>query len=254
LDLKRFMISIIIPTLNEKDYLPLLLDSIKKQDFSDYEIIVADAGSGDNTVEIAKKYGCKIVPGGLPAEGKNNGAREARGSLLLFLDADVFLVPGFFKKSVKEFNKRKLGIASFRLLPRESKIGRFLFDFFYNLPVRLMEKFLPHAAMGILVEKKLFDKVGGFDPTIKIAEDHDLARRIAKISKFGIIKSTKLYVSERRFKKDGWLKTFLKYIFTEIHMIFLGPVKKDIFKYEFDGYSKIVKKDIKYFYKKDNNK
>ena len=80
------MLSIIIPTLNEEKYLPVLLESIKKQKFEgDYELIVADAGSQDKTVEIARNFGGKIVPGGLPAKGRNQGAAEARGDLFLFL-------------------------------------------------------------------------------------------------------------------------------------------------------------------------
>ena len=59
-------ISIIIPTYNEEEYLPKLLESIKSQDFTDYEVIVADAQSNDNTREIAKEYGCVVVEGGLP--------------------------------------------------------------------------------------------------------------------------------------------------------------------------------------------
>ena len=91
------MLSIIIPCLNEEEYLPLLLESVKKQKFLDYEIILADAGSKDKTLQIAKKYNCKIVPGGLPSKGRNQGAKKAKGDLLLFLDADVILPDGFFK-------------------------------------------------------------------------------------------------------------------------------------------------------------
>ena len=65
------MLSIIIPTLNEEKYLPLLLEAIKKQKVDgNLEIIVADAGSQDRTIEIARDFGCKIVPGGLPARGR----------------------------------------------------------------------------------------------------------------------------------------------------------------------------------------
>ena len=74
-------LSIIIPTYNEEEYLHKLLDSIKSQSFSDYEIIVADANSKDNTREIAISYGCKVVNGGLPAIGRNNGAKVAEGRL-----------------------------------------------------------------------------------------------------------------------------------------------------------------------------
>ncbi len=69
------MLSIIIPTLNEEKWLLFILESIKHQNFKNYEIIVADAGSRDKTIAIAKHYGCEIVPGGCPAAGRNNGAK-----------------------------------------------------------------------------------------------------------------------------------------------------------------------------------
>ena len=65
----KMKLSIIIPTYNEEKYLPELLKSIKEQNFSSYEIIVADNDSNDNTVKIAESYGCKVVSGGLPAIG-----------------------------------------------------------------------------------------------------------------------------------------------------------------------------------------
>ena len=86
-------ISIIIPTKNEEDFLPLLLKSIKKQTYSNYEIIVADAGSSDNTKEIAKKSGCKLVKGGYPDEGRNKGAEKAskKSNIFIFMDSDIIL-------------------------------------------------------------------------------------------------------------------------------------------------------------------
>ena len=233
------MLSIVIPTLNEEKHLALLLESIKKQDFKNYEIIIADAGSKDKTLGIAKKYDCKIAIGGSPAQGRNNGAKAAKGDLLLFLDADVFLPEKTFGKVLKEFKKRKLKIATFFLMPSEKeKASSFFFTFFYNIPIFLLEKILPHAAMGILIEKKLFKKLNGFNEEIKLAEDHDLARRAGKLAKYGILKSAKLYVSDRRFKKEGWLKTYSKYLLAESHMVLIGPVKSDIFKYKFDHYLK----------------
>jgi len=237
------MLSIIIPTLNEEKNLTKLLESIKSQDFKEYEIIVADAGSKDNTKKIAKKFGSKIVRGGSPAKGRNAGAKAAKNSTLLFLDADVVLKKNTLKKVLKEFKEKKLKIATFFLLPSgKKKTPKFLFTFFYNIPIFLLEKVLPHAAMGILVDKKLFNRLGGFDEKITLAEDHDLARRAEKLGKYGIIKSANIYVSDRRFQKEGWLKTYSKYLLCEGHMILIGPVKKDLFKYTFEHLKKIDKK------------
>ena len=128
------MLSIIIPTLNEEDYLPLLLESIKNQSLKDCQIIVADAGSSDTTLDIAKNNNCIIAPGGLPARGRNNGAKIAKGELLFFLDADTVLPDdNFLKKSLSEFDARNLSIASFCLKPIPSKkISSFLLNLFYN--------------------------------------------------------------------------------------------------------------------------
>ena len=231
------MLSIIIPTLNEEEYLVKLLQSIQKQDYQDFEIIVADAGSQDRTIEIAKEYGCKIVEGGLPGPGRNKGARVAQGSLLFFVDADVEFPEGAFQKILQEFSSRELGVASFLLLAKK-RTHRIIFHAFYNVPILLGEKIIPHGAMGILVTKEIFDIVGGFDETIELAEDHHFVREAAKHAKFGLFRSVKLTVSSRRFETDGWVKTYIKFLAAGIHMIFRGPPKSDLFKYQFDHYEK----------------
>lgn len=237
------MLSIIIPTLNEEDYLPLLLESIKRQGKTDLEIIVSDAGSKDRTIEIAINYGCKIVKGGLPSKGRNEGAKIAKGNLLLFLDADLILPNNFLKRSLKEFEERKIDIASFLIQPNSQKrISKFLFDIFYNLPILIIGKFSPHGAMGILIKKSLHERINGFDEGIKLCEDHDYLRRGGEIGKFAIIRSLKIFSSLRRFETDGWFITYLRYILSEIHLIFIGPVRSDIFKYKFGHYPKKEKK------------
>jgi glycosyltransferase involved in cell wall biosynthesis len=238
------MLSIIIPALNEEKYLPLLLESIKKQKSKDYELILADAGSKDKTIEIAKNNNCKIVPGGLPAKGRNEGAKFAKGETLFFLDADTILPDDFLEKAVTEFNERNLDLASFCLiaLPK-NKISSFFLNIFYNKPIVLLESALPHAATGIFVKKDIFKKIGGFDEDVKLAEDHYLARRAQRVfkAKIGIIRSTKVFVSDRRFKTDGWIKIGIKYLLCELHLIFIGPVKSNIFNYKFNHYKNCKK-------------
>ena len=233
------MLSIIIPALNEEDYVEFLLESIKKQDLKDYEIILADAGSTDKTVEIAGKHQCKIIKGGLPAAGRNNGAKVAKGDLLFFLDADTVLPENFFKKAFEEFDKRKLDLGSFCLVPLpKSKLSYFLINLFYNQYIVLFENALVHAAVGIMVKKDIFEKTGGFDEDVKLAEDHYFARRAKIVAQAtcGIFKSTEIFVSDRRFRRDGWIRIGVKYLLCELHLILIGPVKSDIFNYRFNHY------------------
>jgi len=233
------MLSIIIPTLNEEDYLPLVLASIKHQKFTDYEVIVADAGSKDKTLEIARQYHCVVTEGGLPARGRNNGAKVAKGDVLFFLDADSILPDDFFTKALNEYSARTLDLASFCLHPfPEKPLSTFLVKVFYNWLIVASEKILPHAAVGVLVKRDLFETLNGYDETIMLAEDHDLGRRAAKVARFGIIRSVEIFVSDRRYKTDGFFSVGMKYFFCELYTIFIGPVRSNMFRYKFAHYKK----------------
>ena len=111
LKLKAIMLSIVIPTFNEEKYLPKLLESLKKQTFQQYEIIVADNNSKDNTRQLAKKYGCNVIGGGLPGIARNKGANTANYDLL-FLDADIILDDSFLHNLLDKIYLKKLDIAS----------------------------------------------------------------------------------------------------------------------------------------------
>jgi len=230
------MLSIIIPTLNEEEYIPRLLESIKKQSFTDYEIIVADAASTDKTLEIAQSHWCRIVEGGLPGRARNNGARVAQGEFLLFLDADVILPADFLQKALDEFKKKKLDIASFPMDLYPSQPFSQFSSNFYNHYIIFMQNVQPCAAVGILVKKDMFEKLHGFDETIKLAEDYDLARRAVKSGTFAILRSVKLLTSNRRFVRDGWVVMIGKLMLAELHSVFIGPIRSDIFRYRFNHY------------------
>ncbi len=232
------MLSIIIPTLNEEESLALLLESIKKQEFADnHEIIVADANSKDRTTKIAKSYGCRILEGGSPAKGKNNGAKVAKGDMLLFIDADAVLPDNFLQQALKEFKQRNLDMASFCQKPRtQQEFKILLFNIFYNWPILILERIIPHASQGILVKKTIHKRNKGFDESIKLAEDHSYVRKAKKLGKYGIIHSVRILTSLRRFEKDGWVRTYLKYIVAEIYMLLIGDIRSDIFRYRFNHY------------------
>ncbi len=236
--LMKLPVSIIIPTFNEEHFLPKLLSSLKNQSALPKEIIVADAFSVDNTKQVAKTFGCELVSGGLPSKARNNGTKRASQPILLFLDADVVLPPRFLEKTLKEMADRKLDIASCFVSPRSNlKIDKFLHQF-ANQYMRLTQKFHPHMpGLCIFVKREIHTKIGGFDESLVLAEDHDYLRRARKVGRFGYLKSYKIPVSVRRLSQDGRLKIALKYIAIELHLIFIGKIRKDIFNYKFGHFT-----------------
>jgi glycosyltransferase involved in cell wall biosynthesis len=237
-------LSIIIPTKNEEEYLPKLLESIKKQTFTDYEIIVSDNGSKDKTKEIAKKYGCKIVKGGLPGRARNKGAKVARGSVLLFLDSDTELrMKDFLENNLKEFEKRKLDMAAPFIYLDGKELDKIFFDF-WNKLTKLLQYSLTPVAGGwcIFIKKELHNAIDGFDEKIILGEDSDYAQRavmhkLLKV-KFRTLKGARIQVSTRRLEKEGHLKVALQGVGTGLHWALLGKDRKNKAKYKFDIYGK----------------
>ncbi len=226
------MISIMIPTFNEERYLPKLLDCIKKQTYQNYEVIVADADSKDKTKQIAKKYGYKIVKGGLPAVGRNNGAKIAKGNILLFLDADVQFNKIFLKNAIKEFEERNLDSAGVYINPLRGNLIDNIFFGLFNIWCSATQFFYPNASGGVIFCKKwIHKKINGFDESIKLSEDMDYVKRCSKYGKFRILKNVKVHVSTRRFDKEGRLKVGLKLLLSAFYRIFFGEIKSDVFKY-----------------------
>lgn len=199
------ILSIIIPTYNEEEYLPVLLESIKQQDFSDYEIIVADADSKDNTIKIAEEYGCIVVEGGMPAVGRNNGAKVAKGDYLLFLDSDLKLTEDYLAKVIYEFKMERLGIAITQMKPLSKKTEDKVLHDLANLFMISVEKIKPHGAgcYGIIAKRELHERCGGFNEELTFGEDTEYIERLAKKERFKVLRNAKIGVSTRRLEEEG---------------------------------------------------
>lgn len=228
------MLSVVIPTLNEEKYLPLLLDSLKAQTYRNFEVIVADAGSKDGTREIAAEAGCLIVEGGMPGVGRNRGAAAANGDWILFLDADVILPPHFLRAVMDEVQAKKLDVATCAIQPLTNKKRDKLIHGLVNTYFKATQSFWPHApGFCILARKSVHLAIGGFDEKIRFAEDQDYVLKASRIARFRYIKKVKIPVSVRRLEKEGRFKMSLKMLIAEIYLIFVGPIKSDIFDYKF---------------------
>ncbi|MEM4260012.1 MAG: glycosyltransferase [Candidatus Woesearchaeota archaeon] len=219
-------ISIIIPTKNEEKNIKNLLSDIKKQKINyrnkklKIEIIVADARSMDKTKQIAKKFGAKIIRGGLPAIGRNRGAKIARGNILYMMDADIRLPKkDFILKSYTEFKRRKLDCAVVDNKPLNinglKKWEKYAIKGFYevgNIWIRGFQ--ITKGACGIgtcmIFKKSSFKDVGGFDEKIYYAEDSALIKKLARNGyKFRVLKKPiHIKFSPRRPINQGVAKFF----------------------------------------------
>jgi glycosyltransferase involved in cell wall biosynthesis len=233
--------SVIIPTLNESKLLPGLLERLDRQTFRDFEVIVADAGSTDGTRDICRTHGVTLTEGGMPAVGRNRGAAVAKGERLFFFDADVLPPPDFLQNALDEMSAEGIRLATCWFEPdSDHPIDKLLFEL-ANQFVKLSLKTDPHAGgFAIFVDRALFERVGGFDETLRLAEDHDFVKRAAKHTPLRMLESTEIRMSVRRLEKDGRFSYTAKCLQVELHRLFKGEVTDDIVDYQF-GYDQSSK-------------
>jgi rSAM/selenodomain-associated transferase 2 len=198
------MISIIIPALNEEEYIGACIAAIKKNGDS-CEIIVADGGSSDRTAEIAERQeGVKVVKTG---RGRglqmNAGASHATGEILLFLHADTILEDGWSKVVEAAMqNASIMGGAFTFAIPHPGKKYR-LVEQWVGFRCSLFK--LPYGDQGIFVRRDIFKKLEGCK-NIPLMEDVDLIERVKRLGKI-VILDKKAFTSERRWLKKGLLRT-----------------------------------------------
>lgn len=237
--MKSPKISIIIPTLNEEVLLPKLLESIKIQSFTDYEVIVSDAGSKDRTRAIAKEYGATVVDGGMPGVGRNKGAEIAKGEYLCFMDSDIILPEDFLLIAFAELLERKLAGATCRFVPDSDSITDMLIHEFANITVLLSS--FTHSVMSggffMIVKREMYDRVGGFDESLSLREDHDFAEKVSREASFGFLYRPHVNISVRRYKKEGRLSLVYKYLLAEISNVLNTEDKGKSIEYEFGAYT-----------------
>ena len=176
-------LSIIIPTLNEANHLPLLFADLNAWPF-DFDLKIVDGGSTDSTISIAKIHGVTVINSLEKNRGYQlkAGALKAKGDWLLFLHADSRLDKIWVKRLIKimqdEASKNFAWYFDFKI-----KKGNLEFRVL-ELSVALRSHYLqrPYGDQGLLIHKDLYYLSGGFS-SLKIMEDLDLITRITKTNK-----------------------------------------------------------------------
>ncbi len=237
-------LSIIIPTLNEQRYIPILLESLTKQKEKNFETIIVDGFSQDKTIEEILKYKNKIplkyfqIKPNLSYQ-KNYGAKKSQGAYLCFVDADMKVSPSFTKIAKEFITKHKGLIFLPYVLPLEKKEFpelTFIFPILNEL-VKISQNFNKPFSSGpaMIFEKNFFRLIGGFDNLF--GEDHFIIRKSyhwgvkAKI----LPPTAKVHFSLRRMKKEGRLKLITHFIGAHFYLLLKDKLNQKLFKYDMGG-------------------
>jgi len=173
------LVSIIIPTYQERRFIAQCIKSIHNQDYKSYEIIVADS-STDETPDIARDLGAVVVrvPYGNLSRARNEGARVSIGELLFFIDADCLLAHTTLRKLVDDILKPGIVLAWGGNCSYEDGLHKAYWA---------LSKFLrtPYeTARGVLVWRKCFFEIGGYDENVNPLrgerEDIDFGTRMMR--------------------------------------------------------------------------
>ncbi|RJR14902.1 glycosyltransferase [Candidatus Microgenomates bacterium] len=218
---KPLRYSFIIPTLNEGGYIGACIESIKLQPGDDFEIIVADNGSTDKTVALAKLAGARVISvsqKGL-SHARNQGAKVAYGEYVCFIDADGRMSKNWLVHARKLVTEKDLDFVSGLTVFHHSKWYK---SIWFNVYTLLAYSFVwicdrvfkkpPIVGNNLVIRKRLLEKLGGF-PAV-VAEDVYLTRKLWQESgSRGTFAPTMIiYYSSRGFEATGYLQTILYWL------------------------------------------
>jgi len=224
---KKTQISIIIPVLNEEQYIKKVLTIIETNATSEFicEVLVIDGGSTDTTVAVAQNLGATVISSERGrAKQMNLGAKIATGELLYFLHVDTVPPKGFDSQITAAF-----------LNGNEAGCFRLQFDSdhpalrFFAWCTRINHQICRGGDQSLFISKKLFRKAGGFNAAYTIYEDNEFIGRIYGLANFTILPNA-VKTSARRYQNKGVFT--LQYHFGIVHLKhYLGAGPASLYSY-----------------------
>jgi glycosyltransferase involved in cell wall biosynthesis len=199
-------LTIVIPCKNESKNIDKSLTLLNYQkNINNVKVIVADS-STDYTKEELKernndKFNLLIVDGGLPSKARNNGIKYVTTPYVLFMDSDMFVLDStLLIDMVMIMENEKFDLLTTKI---RTTNGRFNYVFKTFDFIQISTKYFSPFSLGgfMLFNKDVFEKLGGFDEEVKVAEDYLLSKQI-KPKKFKIVDRT-IFTLPRRFDNKG---------------------------------------------------
>ena len=190
--------SVIIPLYNKAPYVAKAINSVLQQTFKDYEVVIVDDGSKDNSADVAAQsiggcVNCSLIKqenSGV-STARNNGVAASQGDFVCFLDADDWWEPTFLEEMdnlITEFPDAGIYGTSYRIVSeanhktRDAVLGvKSGFEKGYINYFKAYAKtyYMPLWTGAVCIPRIVYDEVSGFKPSLKMGEDFDLWVRIA---------------------------------------------------------------------------
>ena len=188
--------SVVIPLYNKAPYVRKALQSVFNQTFRDFELIVVDDGSTDDSLNVAKEV---LVASGIDHQlrhqdnagvstARNNGVAASRGDFICFLDADDWWEPSFLERMdwlIKEYPDAGIYGVNYYIISRgKQRVALHIPSTGYINYCDCYRKLqMPLTSISVAIPQDVFRSMGGFKPHLKLGEDFDLWIRIALTKK-----------------------------------------------------------------------
>lgn len=245
--------SIVIPSLNEEKYLPLLLEDLTNQSFTDFEVIHVDAGSVDTTVKKAASFSTNIALTTLISKKKNVshqrnlGIKNALGRWIIFMDADNRL-PSHFLEGIKYNLTRNEKVAIFTTLIDTDgySMQNKPIIVLTNLLLEVLSHMRPSGPGALIGVRTSLAKEFPFNTTVKLSEDHLFIEKIVQNGhNFTCFKDPKYHYSLRRLEKNGALSTMRTNAKIYLKFFLNMDVNTDAHNYPMEGGLLYEKENVK---------
>ena len=220
-------VSVIIPTYNRANLVTYAIDSVLAQTYKNYEIIVIDDGSTDNTFKLLNPYMDRIVYIYQENKGKSNALNKAlmkaRGTWIAFLDSDDRWLPEKLEWQIQALEKYNpycgacFTNGTFFGSPSlsESTIFR-ISQKNFSEPIGIIDKpteYVLNAPHGIYVptlnvKSELIRQINGFDENMPVAEDTDFIFRLSLVTKFCFVNIALVFIDRTPKREVGLIETF----------------------------------------------
>lgn len=178
-------ITVVIPVYNSAQFISELLLALKVQTYAPDEVICADDGSSDNTRDICREFGARVLelPHGGPAKARNQGAFASKSDITVFVDSDCIPTPEWLEQLTKPIRSGTADVAKGAYLTKQSSGAAIFAQLEFEGRYRRLESFkhidfVDTYSMAILTD--VFRSIGGFDGSFPRAdnEDVDLSYRL----------------------------------------------------------------------------